>query len=63
MEVSDMVQGFMGLIFEVPDNGSVLRVTMRKRGTMVVHDLMQYGKDQGGAGPPRDGVLLFAPKL
>ena len=63
LEVADMVKGVMGLISEQPENGAVLRVTLRKRGTVVAHDLMQYGRDQGGPHDPRDGVDLFASKL
>ena len=34
------------------------RVTARRRGTRVVHDLVTYGKELGGAAKPRSGFLI-----
>eukprot|EP01052_Picozoa_sp_SAG31_P056322 SAG31_NODE_16060_length_725_cov_0.664537_1_plen_97_part_00 len=39
-------------------NGSVMRVTVRKRGAEVVHDIVEYGREFGGEARPRDGVIL-----
>lgn len=44
LQVSDQVDGVMGLLAQRPPSGAVLRVTMRRRGTLVVHDLVAYGK-------------------
>ena len=35
VQVEDMVKGVMGLISEAPESGAVLRVTLRRRGTVV----------------------------
>ena len=59
LEVADMVKGVMGLISEQPENGAVLRVTLRKRGTVVAHDLMQYGKELGGEESQRPGIVMM----
>ena len=60
LRVEDQVKGVMGLISEKPANGAVLRVTLRKRGTVVAHDLVSYGRDQGGPERARPGIPLFA---
>ena len=53
---SHQAEGFMALASGELPNGSVMRVTARRRGKMVVHDLVTYGKELGGAEPPRPGV-------
>ena len=53
------VRGFMGLVEQKPPSGAVLRVTLRKRGTEVAHDLVSYGREMGGPNPSRPGLDLF----
>lgn len=53
-----MAEGFMFLVEGDLPNGSVMRVTARRRGTRVVHDLVTYGKELGGAAKPRSGFLI-----
>ena len=53
-----MAEGFMFLCEGDLPNGSVMRVTARRRGTRVVHDLVTYGKELGGSAKPRPGVLI-----
>ena len=43
-----------------PD-GSIMRVTVRRGGTRVVHDLLDYGRELGGDAPARAGVVLAGP--
>ena len=44
-------------------NGSIMRVTARRGGRQVVHDLVRYGKEHGGSEPPRPGVVLKTAEL
>jgi NAD(P)-dependent dehydrogenase (short-subunit alcohol dehydrogenase family) len=55
---SHMAEGFMLLCEGDLPNGSVMRVTARRRGTRVVHDLVTYGKELGGAATPRPGIVI-----
>jgi hypothetical protein len=41
---------------------SVLRDTLRRRGTVVSCDLMRYSRDRGSPHEPREGVPLCAAK-
>lgn len=59
LTVEDQVKGVMGLLAQRPASGSVLRVTLRKGGAVVAHDLVSYTRDLGGPGPPRPGIPLF----
>jgi len=59
LDIKDMVAGVMGLIARQPPSGAVLRVTMRRGGAAVVHDLVSYGKELGGNAAPRPGIELF----
>jgi NAD(P)-dependent dehydrogenase (short-subunit alcohol dehydrogenase family) len=57
-------EGFMMLASGTAPNGSVMRVTARRGGTMVVHDLVAYGKELGGPETARPGkVMKEAPLL
>jgi len=58
-----MGQGFILFVTQRPPNGSVMRVTLRGRGAEVVHDLVVYGKEQGGTAPVRDGIVLKKTRL
>ena len=55
---SHMAEGFMLLSEATLPNGSVMRVTVRRGGTHVVHDLVTYGKELGGRAKPRPGVVV-----
>ena len=48
----------MMLASGTPPNGSVMRVTARKGGSTVVHDLVTYGKELGGPEKTRPGIVL-----
>ena len=62
LQAKHQAEGFWLLAAGDLPNGSVMRVTARRRGTQVVHDLMCYGKEQGGGEPPRPGrVVKTAP--
>merc|ERR1719387_489676 len=52
-------QGFMLLAKGDQPNGSVMRVTARKGGRDVVHDLVSYGKELGGPDKARDGTVIL----
>jgi len=58
LRAEHMGEGFIILATQQPPNGSVMRVTVRSRGTRVVHDLLAYGRELGGQLPPREGVVM-----
>lgn len=58
LRASHMGEGFAMLVTRRPPNGSVMRVTVRERGAKVVHDLVVYGRELGGAERPREGIVL-----
>ena len=49
------------LAIEFGPDGSIMRVTVRRGGTRVVHDLLDYGRELGGDAPARAGVVLIEP--
>lgn len=53
-----MAEGFMMLATQRPPNGSILRVTVRGKGKQVVHDILSYGRELGGTGPTRAGLVM-----
>ena len=53
-----MGEGFIMLATQPHPNGSIMRVTVRARGTKVVHDLLDYGRELGGEARARDGILV-----
>ena len=56
LRAEHMGDGFIMLATEKPPNGSIMRVTARRGGTRVVHDLIDYGRELGGEAPTRDGI-------
>lgn len=58
LRAEHMGEGFMMLAMQDIPNGSILRVTVRNRGTKVVHDLLSYGRELGGKAAARDGIIL-----
>ena len=58
LQAKHQAEGFWMLAKGDLPQGSVMRVTVRRRGKQVVWDLMQYGKELGGQLKPRDGVLV-----
>lgn len=63
LQAKHQAEGFWMLAKGDLPQGSVMRVTARRRGTQVVHDLMQYGKELGGELKPRDGKLIKSARL
>ena len=55
---SHMAEGFMLLSEATLPNGSVMRVTARRGGSRVVHDLVTYGKELGGRAKARPGIVV-----
>ena len=53
LRAEHMGDGFIMLATEKPPNGSIMRVTARRGGTRVVHDLIDYGRELGGEAPTR----------
>lgn len=58
LRADHMGDGFIMLATQKPANGSIMRVTARKGGTRVMHDLLSYGKELGGAEAPRNGLVM-----
>ena len=58
LRADHMGEGFFMLATQRPPNGSIMRVTARKGGTQVVHDLIAYGKELGGPEKARNGTVL-----
>lgn len=58
LRAEHMGDGFIMLATQQPPNGSIMRVTARRGGTQVVHDIIAYGKELGGAERARDGVVM-----
>jgi NAD(P)-dependent dehydrogenase (short-subunit alcohol dehydrogenase family) len=63
LQAKHQADGFWMLAQGDLPQGSVMRVTARRRGTLVVHDLMQYGKELGGVLKPREGKLIQSAPL
>jgi len=58
LRADHMAEGFMMLATKQPPNGSIMRVTVRNRGSRVVHDLIVYGREFGGNELPRAGLVM-----
>ena len=63
LQAKHQAEGFWMLAKGDLPQGSVMRVTARARGTLVVHDLVQYGKELGGSLKARDGLLIKSAPL
>jgi NAD(P)-dependent dehydrogenase (short-subunit alcohol dehydrogenase family) len=58
LRAEHMGDGFIMLATQKPPNGSIMRVTARRGGTQVVHDIIVYGKELGGEERARDGLVM-----
>jgi NAD(P)-dependent dehydrogenase (short-subunit alcohol dehydrogenase family) len=63
LRAEHMGEGFIMLATQRPPNGSIMRVTARRGGTQVVHDIIVYGKELGGEERARDGLVMKSAAL